>query len=162
MAEGYFRSLTAFSTRSQHPLIAAIESCGTGAYHAGDQPDPRTLDVLRKEGGITGYRHKARKVRAPSDFTEYDFIVAMDEDNLEDLRDLVKRARKKGLLDEGQVGRVCLFGEFGGRDEGEEVQDPYYGGRDGFEVAFEQVERCGKGLIRHIEEEAKRKAEDGK
>ena len=96
----------------------------------------------------------------PSDFEEYDYVLAMDEDNLVDLRDMVKRARKRGVLGgggEGVEGKILLYGSFGGRSEGEEVVDPYYGGRDGFEVAYEQVERFGRGLLRHIEEEMGRK-----
>lgn len=157
MAEGYFRHLTHFGTPSQHPLISHIDSCGTGAYHSGDQPDSRTLSVLEKTGGITGYRHKARKVRIPSDFTDFDYLIAMDEDNLIDLREMVKRAKKKGLLSGEEVGKCYMFGQFGGKDAEEEVQDPYYGGRDGFEIAFEQVQRCGKGLLNHIEEQEKKR-----
>ena len=80
----------------------------------------------------------------------------MDENNLIDLREMVKRAKKKGLLTGEEVDKCHLYGRFGGRDVGEEVQDPYYGGRDGFEVAYEQVGRCGKGLLKHIEEQAKK------
>ncbi len=146
MAEGVFRALA-----NQHPLISTIDSCGTGAYHTGSQPDPRTLAVL-KSNSITKYKHKARKVRVPQDFLDFDYILAMDEDNLGDLRDMEKRARKKGLLKENQGGKICLYGEFGGRVKGEEVGDPYYGGDEGFAIAFEQVERFGKGLMKHIEE----------
>ena len=160
MAEGYFRQLTNFNTPNQHPLIKDIDSCGTGAYHSGDQPDSRTLSVLDKAGNITGYRHKARKVRVPSDFLEFDYLIAMDEDNLIDLRDMVKRAKKKRLLTGDEVGKCHLLGQFGGKDAEEEVQDPYYGGRDGFEMAFEQVQRCGKGLLKHIEEQEKQRDKD--
>ena len=155
MAEGVFRSLTNFSTPTQHPLISGIDSCGTGAYHAGDQPDSRTLSVLASQGNITSYKHKARRVRIPADFLEFDYIIAMDEDNLLDLREMVKRGRKKGVLSGEEREKGFLFGEFGGKDSEEEVQDPYYGGRDGFEIAYEQVERCGRGLLAHIEEEAR-------
>ena len=148
MAEGVFRSLAA-----SHPLISRIDSCGTGAYHTDQQPDPRTLSVLDQHH-IKGFKHKARKIRVPQDFEEFDYLLAMDEDNAMDLRDMVKRARKRGLLEEGKCGEVRLYGEFGGRGKDEEVGDPYYGGRNGFEIAFEQVERFGKGLLKHIEEEA--------
>lgn len=141
MAEGVFRSLA-----STHPLIKNIDSCGTGAYHAGESPDPRTMRVLQSHG-IKNYRHAARKVRSPQDFEEFDYILAMDGMNLEDLRGLVRRA---GLGEEVE-GKVRLFGEFGGRGE-EEVGDPYYGGGKGFEVAFEQVERFSRGLLKVVEE----------
>ena len=88
----------------------------------------------------------------PQDFVEFDYVVAMDGENAADLKDMVRRAGKRGLLgglDRGVeeiMGKVCLFGEFGGREVDEEVGDPYYGGQDGFEVAFEQVERMGSGF----------------
>lgn len=150
LAEGVFRNLTA-----QNPLISRIDSCGTGAYHAGDQPDSRTLSVL-EQNGISGFRHKARKVKIPSDFEDFDHILAMDDDNLMDLKDMVKRAKKKGLLSGDEVQKVRLYGEFGGKSGDEEVGDPYYGGTTGFSVAYEQVERFGRGLLKHIEDEAKK------
>ncbi|KAK3707825.1 Low molecular weight phosphotyrosine protein phosphatase [Vermiconidia calcicola] len=163
MAEGTFRAVTNFDTDHPHPLISRIDSCGTGAYHAGDQPDPRTLSVLAAKAGITTYRHKARKIKVPSDFLEFDYVLAMDEDNMIDLRDMMKRARKKGVSDareqEEVMQKVRLYGAFGGKAEDEEVQDPYYGGRNGFEIAYEQVERFGSGLLKHIEQEAAKGAE---
>ncbi|KJY00588.1 low molecular weight phosphotyrosine protein phosphatase [Zymoseptoria brevis] len=155
MAEGVFRHLTNFETSNPHPLIAAIDSCGTGAYHAGDRPDSRTLTVL-KDNGLSSYKHAARKVRVPEDFEKFDYLIAMDEDNYMDLRDLVKRTKKnKGTLRDEHLEKVRLYGEFGGKDNKEEIGDPYYGGREGFTIAYEQVVRCGKGLLKEIEEGAK-------
>ena len=152
MAEGVFRSLTSFNDPSTaHPLISRIDSCGTGAYHAGDNPDPRTMAVL-KANGITDYKHKARKVRVPQDFEEFDYVLAMDGMNMQDLKAMVKR---KGC--EKGTAKLSLFGDFGGR-KGEEVDDPYYGGEKGFEVAFEQLERFGKGLLEVIEKGAGEKS----
>lgn len=151
MAEGVFRNLTNFGTSSQHPLIARIDSCGTGAYHAGDSPDPRTLSVLAANG-LKDYRHKARKVRVPEDFAEFDYVIGMDADNVADLKSLGRRSKKVDA--DGWESKVRLFGEFGGKGTREEVDDPYYGGRDGFEIAYEQVKRCGEGLLKEIEERA--------
>lgn len=50
--------------------------------------------------------------------------------------------------------KVRLYGEFGGKGKDEEIGDPYYGGRNGFEVAYEQVTRMGKGLLKEIERNA--------
>jgi len=107
--------------------------------------------------GITDYRHKARKVKVPEDFERFDYVLAMDEENMVDLRDYIKRAAKKGLLDAKEASKkVHMYGEFGGKTEREEVVDPYYGGRDGFTIAYEQMTRFGKGLLEHIEQEAAR------
>jgi low molecular weight phosphotyrosine protein phosphatase len=157
MAEGVFQSLVSSSPSSTSSLISSVDSCGTGAYHVGDGPDPRTMATL-KAHNITTYRHKARKFH-PSDFETFDYILAMDDSNLEDLNDLRKRvySKKKGEA-EGK-GKVMLFGAFGGKTRrggrGEEVQDPYYGADDGFETAYEQavlfstvfLERLEKGEL---------------
>jgi len=150
MAEGVFRYLA-----MDHPLISRIDSCGTGAYHTGDQPDPRTIAVLEKHE-IVGFQHKARKIRIPADLEEFDYLLCMDEDNLDDVRNMIKRVKKKGSGGEESWGKVMLYGEFGGKGKDEEVADPYYGGGKGFDIAFEQLERFGKNLLKHIEEESKK------
>jgi low molecular weight phosphotyrosine protein phosphatase len=154
MAEGVFRHITHFETSSQHSQISTIDSCGTAAYHTGDRPDSRTMSELRKNG-ITTYKHAARAVQVPEDFQNFDYILAMDESNYQNLREMAKRAVKSGKLEESAVERVKMFGQFGGKSKKEEIDDPYYGGQDGFETAYEQALRFGKGLLKHIEEEAK-------
>ena len=141
MAEAVLRSLA-----SGHPRLAHTDSAGTGAYHAGAPPDSRTMRTLA-ENGIVGYKHAARKVQA-SDFTEFDYVLAMDEDNLDDLQRARQRAGGKGG-GMGKEAKVMLFGDFGGR-KGEVVGDPYYGARDGFEVAYEQMVRFSKGFVEEV------------
>lgn len=108
------------------------------------------MKALRHHG-IKGYKHAARKV-VPLDFEKFDWIFAMDADNLEDLVRMRKRvARNKGK-EVVVMGKVMLWGDWGG-EEGEEVIDPYYGADDGFEVAFEQMARFSKGFLKHVEED---------
>ncbi|CBY01287.1 hypothetical protein IAQ61_003109 [Plenodomus lingam] len=148
MAEGVFQSLTAPS----HPLISRIDSAGTGGYHIGSSPDSRTMSTLRSNG-ITSYRHGARKFSPERDFADFQYILAMDADNLEDLLAL-RRRRVKQLGSEEGVGKVMLFGEFGGmggKGRVEEIQDPYYGGEDGFTIAYEQSVRFGKAFLERLE-----------
>lgn len=148
MAEGVFQSLIAPS----HPLITRVDSCGTGGYHIGSSPDSRTMSTLRSNG-ITTYRHAARKFSSDKDLTDFQYILAMDDDNLEDLLAL-RRRRVRQLGSEEGVGKVMLFGEFGGKSRkgtGEEIQDPYYGGEDGFRVAYEQSVKFGKAFLERLE-----------
>lgn len=154
MAEGVFRSLT---QNASHPLIAQIDSCGTGAYHVGSRPDSRTLMTLNAHG-ITDYTHKARKFAYPDDFHDFDYIFAMDKENLEDLEDLRERRAKELKGNEAAVanmGQVMLFGAFAGEGrkskQGEVVRDPYYGGNDGFEKAYTQVKRFSENFLKHLE-----------
>lgn len=153
MSEGVFQSLTRAAGKPAHPLIANIDSCGTGAYHVGDDPDSRTMATL-ESNGISTYRHAARKFHPSSDFKNFDYILAMDDDNLEDLLTLRQREIKKVGSEEG-VGKVMLFGDFGGKKRrggrGEQVADPYYGGNDGFTVAFEQATKFTKAFLEQLE-----------
>lgn len=142
MAEAVFRSLTS----KLHPQTFTIDSAGTGAYHAGDGPDPRTMRTLQ-DNGIMDYDHAARKVKTP-DFATFDYILAMDTENLNDLQ----RARQRVLAKIGgeqEMGKISLFGDYGGT-KGEEVVDPYYGARNGFEIAYEQMVRFSKGFVDEI------------
>ncbi|OWP00366.1 hypothetical protein B2J93_3916 [Marssonina coronariae] len=75
-----------------------------------------------------------------SDFSKFDFIFAMDRQNLRDLQ----QVRPRG----GDKARVMLFGEFSGKKGAEEVDDPYYGARDGFEVAYEQCSRFSRNFLK--------------
>lgn len=141
MAEGVFRSMAKSDKR-----VGLIDSAGTGAYHEGCPPDPRTMTVL-EENGEFDYHHLARKVQS-SDFKDFDYILAMDEDNMHDLLRMQRRLVKSGGADAAPA-TVILFGDFGGR-KGEQVVDPYYGARDGFTVAYEQMTRFSKGFMEQI------------
>lgn len=150
MAEGVFRHLTNHTRPNAHPLVKAIDSCGTGAYHVGEAPDPRTVSVLA-DHGITPkfYAHQARKFRN-QDFADFDYIFAMDDDNKRHLDAARKRMTTSGGLSDRDAAQVMLFGEWGGKGH-EEVGDPYYGARNGFEVAYEQVDRFSRGFVNFLE-----------
>ena len=139
MAEAVFRSMT-----SSNPHVSDIDSAGTDAYHVGDSPDPRTMRIL-KENGIRGYTHEARKLRL-SDFSKFDYILAMDKENLGVLQRLRGRAGANGT---DKVASISLFGDFGGR-QGEEVIDPYYGANNGYKIAYEQMVRFSTGFIEDV------------
>ncbi|PGG95187.1 phosphotyrosine protein phosphatase [Blastomyces parvus] len=162
MAEAIFRHQ--ISTPSALKF-STIDSAGTGAYHVNSQPDPRTMSTLRHHG-ITSYTHAARKIRR-DDFFAFDYILAMDGDNLDDLLHEKRRAMdrgKGGKRDgdgDGQVATVRLMGDFladgsvvekvGG---GEEVGDPYYGGKEGFEVVYRQLVRLSGGFLKFLERQS--------
>ncbi|KAF6827187.1 Low molecular weight phosphotyrosine protein phosphatase [Colletotrichum plurivorum] len=146
MAEGIFRHI------AQKPpykgLIAKVDSCGTGtvcraaAYHVGDPPDERTMETL-EDHGIFDYVHAGRKV-SPADFDKFDYIFAMDRSNLQDLQ----RLQQRGNID--SKAKVMLFGEFSGGRRPEVVEDPYYGGGEGFSKAYEQCSRFSANFLKHV------------
>ncbi|KAK4113450.1 phosphotyrosine protein phosphatases I [Canariomyces notabilis] len=139
MAEGVFQSLA--RKPPYKDLIGTIDSCGTGAYHTDEEPDDRTMSTLEAHG-ITNYVHRARKVRE-SDFDRFDYIFAMDRSNLEDLKRI--QQRKPGCK-----AKVMLFGEYSGTGRAEVISDPYYGGRQGFEKAYEQATRFSKNFLKDV------------
>lgn len=136
MAEGIFKSMV--SKPPYQGLVKTVDSCGTGAYHTGSSPDSRTMSTL-EDNGITDYDHAARKIHN-SDFQKFDYIFCMDRDNLHDVQRL--HGSKTGKA------KIMLFGEFAGKKRAEEVEDPYYGGRDGFELAYEQCTRLSKNFLK--------------
>jgi protein-tyrosine phosphatase len=137
-AEGVLRHLVA--ERGLEDEIE-IDSAGTGGWHAGDPPDSRSAAAARRRGiALTG---AARQVRA-ADFEDFDLLLAMDRDNVADLRERAPA---------GTEDKVRLLREFdrasaGGRNL--DVPDPYYGGPDGFDTVLDQVEAACRGLLDEI------------
>ena len=140
MGEAVFRHRTA-----SDPRIKLVDSAGTEGYNVGNGPDGRTMSVL-KDNGIVDYSHVARKVKK-SDFTRFDYILAMDRSNLRDLQALKHRAVAMGNAD--RLAHVVLFGDYGGK-KGEEIVDPWYGELWDFEVAYEQLVRFSDGFVKQV------------
>ncbi|KAJ1647468.1 Low molecular weight phosphotyrosine protein phosphatase [Coemansia erecta] len=115
-----------------------IDSAGTAGYHVGSAPDRRTV-VTCKQHGVP-ISHRARQVKA-SDFSDFDFVLCMDRDNLEDLERMRPRESR---------AKVSLFGDYDERNPGRVIEDPYYGGKEGFKANFQQVERCSAGLLKSL------------
>ena len=128
-AEGVMRHLLA--ERGLHGEIE-VQSAGTGGWHAGNPPDARATATARARG-IT-LEGAARQV-TPSDFEDFDLLVAMDRDNLADLR---------AIAPAGTEDKVRLL--LDGRD----VPDPYYGGPYGFDRVLDQVEAACRGLLDEV------------
>jgi protein-tyrosine phosphatase len=149
-AEGVFRHVVGEAGLAE---AVEIDSAGTYAYHVGEPPDPRSHEEAAKHGiDLGGIR--ARKVRA-GDFEHYDYIVAMDEQNLADLRALCPGRYQSKLY------RMC---EFAGGCGVRSVPDPYYGGPDGFGKVFRLIEQGSLGLLEHIKKDLKdggRRAQSG-
>ena len=117
-----------------------VDSAGTGAWHQGEPPDPRSTEVAIRHG-IT-LRGRARRVSV-EDFHEFDYILAMDRTNLEDLRHLESQGEGGALL--------TLFREFDPQQDGDlDVPDPYYGGPDGFDLMFDMVDRTCTAFVKHL------------
>ena len=120
----------------------SIDSAGTHAYHVGEQSDPRSR-AKAAQMGIDMEFIRARKISI-NDHDEFDYILAMDEDNLE----LINY-----YAPEGGRAKVSLFLAFANQANTSAritVPDPYYGGADGFSDVFGLVDIGCDALIDHI------------
>lgn len=117
-----------------------IDSAGTGSWHVGEPPDARaTATAMLRGYDLSPLR--ARQV-TESDFTSFDYILAMDHSNLVQLEHM----RPKDYR-----GHLGLFLDFHPQPPLREVPDPYYGGEDGFEEVLDLVEAAGLGLLDRLE-----------
>ena len=138
-AEGVFRHVVKQAGMQDQ---IRIDSAGTHAYHIGESPDKRSQAVAKKNG-VDLSTQTARKVQA-SDFDKFDYILAMDRSNLEDLRRLA--------LNQEQKNKISLFMDYADNWDNTEVPDPYYGGSDGFQNVFDMVMSASEGLLNKIKE----------
>ena len=117
-------------------LDVIVDSAGTGDWHVGSPPDLRAQAVARKNGvDISALR--GRQVK-PADFRRFTHIVALDEDNLANLRRLAPSDATAELS--------LLLDHIEGR-EGQPVTDPYFGDDDGFDVTWTDVTAGAQGLV---------------
>lgn len=131
-AEGVFRHYVVEAGLSDR---INIDSAGTHAYHVGKVPDRRATAAADGRGfSLTGI--KARRV-CEADFEEFDYVVAMDEDNKQELLAISPQQHRN---------KVSLFLSFATTDFAE-VPDPYYGGAAGFERVLDLVEEASRGLL---------------
>jgi protein-tyrosine phosphatase len=135
-AQGIFERLVG-EARLQHRI--AIDSAGTHAYHVGNAPDARATEAAARRG-IDLTVQRARRIDA-ADFAQFDYVLAMDRSNLEDL---------SAICPEHHRTKLRLFLEFADRPDVMEVPDPYYGGAQGFERVLDLVEQGARGLLAEI------------
>ena len=116
-----------------------VDSAGTADYHVGSPPDRRAIAHGEKRG-LAMKKLRGRQVQR-SDFDRFDFILAMDDDNLEKLL----RLRPQGSR--AEVGLLMDYA----RDAGSrEVPDPYYGGTEEFERVLDLVDAASAGLVKAL------------
>lgn len=138
LAEGVFRGLV--QARGLDPHYE-IDSAGTGAWHAGEAPDPRSVAVASKNGvRLSG---RARQVE-PGDLEAFDYVIAMDRQNLLDLSSIARR--------HGGSAALHLLREFDPEPGDRQVPDPYYGGEDGFDQVYAMLQRSCEALLEILEE----------
>ncbi|SPF79967.1 low molecular weight protein-tyrosine-phosphatase [Pseudoprimorskyibacter insulae] len=115
-------------------MDVALDSAGTGAWHVGEPPyGPMQTAAQRRGYDLSGLR--ARQVK-PKDFHDFDLILAMDSDNLTDLRAIQPKDCRAELR---------LFLDYAPDCGLTDVPDPYYTRR--FDETLDLAEQAGRGLL---------------
>jgi len=122
--------------------LIQIDSAGTHAYHVGEPPDVRATQAAKKRSINLGSQ-RARRVSG-DDFLEFDYVLAMDRNNYDDLMSLCPPDHRSKLY---------LFLEFATDLAEDEVPDPYYGGITGFERVLDLIELASQGLLAEIRQQ---------
>eukprot|EP01089_Gocevia_fonbrunei_P003734 TRINITY_DN13690_c0_g1_i1.p1 TRINITY_DN13690_c0_g1~~TRINITY_DN13690_c0_g1_i1.p1 ORF type:complete len:152 (-),score=27.17 TRINITY_DN13690_c0_g1_i1:39-494(-) len=112
-----------------------VDSAGTAAYHSGEKPDSRSIDIAKKKG-IDISKQKARQFKQ-EDFDTFDRIYVMDRSNYSNVLRLAPNSEAKKKV------KLILNESSPGEDK--EVPDPYYGGDKGFENVYNMLDlACDK------------------
>ena len=114
-----------------------IDSAGTGEWHVGHPPDPRTIAELAKHG--IPWASRARQLRS-EDFVDFDHVVAMDHSNVTNLKRWPR----------ADASKVSLLRSWHPEADGDEVPDPYYGGPEGFAEIHAMIDQATSAMIRDL------------
>ena len=139
MAEGIFREISA-----QIAKDFECDSAGTSNYHIGELPDERMRATAKKYD--IDLTHRARQLHR-EDFDKFDYIIAMDKSNYQNILDLKRRVNNAAETN------IMLMRSFDSEKSGLEVPDPYYGSLDDFEEVYNILYRSNKSFIEFLIEE---------
>lgn len=143
-AEAVFRALVA---REGLSSVISCDSAGTISAHSGERADAR----MRKHAAIRGYKLDSisRMIDKWTDFDRFDYIVAMDDQNVHDLLRLARNAN-----DSSKISKMTDYCQIYTNHSA--VPDPYYGGPDGFELVLDLLEDACQGLLDTIKKNLKK------
>jgi protein-tyrosine phosphatase len=119
-----------------------VDSAGTADYHVDSPPDRRAVAHGERRG--LKMKHLRGRQVSRADFERFDFILAMDDDNLADLQ----RIRPVGSR--AKLGLLMAYAPGAGSRE---VPDPYYGGAEEFERVLDLVDSAAAGFLASLKRE---------
>ena len=150
-AEGFFRF---HASREGLLETLHLDSAGTHDYHVGHPPDARAIAAMTGRGAdISGLR--ARQVQ-PKDFHDFDLVVAMDDNNHEQLERLAAAA---GNARRARLVRMMSYAPQHGVRE---VPDPYYGDERDFELMCDLLDDATRGLLDEVRAALGQETGDGR
>ena len=117
-----------------------IDSAGTAAYHVGNLPDERSIEVANNYG-IDLTSQRARQFNT-KDFREFDIIYAMDTENYKNILNLAKN--------EAEEQKVKLILNEIEPNSNSSVPDPYYGGDEGFENVYKMLDEACEKIVNKL------------
>ena len=120
---------------------AEVDSAGTAAYHVGEKPDKRSQEIANKHGIDITYQ-RARQF-TKEDFEHFDKIFVMDKHNYNDVLGMVTKPEDKTKV------KMILNVLDPGNNRG--VPDPYYGGRDGFQIVYDMLDKACDIIVEEID-----------
>jgi protein-tyrosine phosphatase len=127
-------------------LAVAVDSCGTGNWHVGQRADRRSIAVA-EEAGYSLESHRVRQL-ATDDFSRFDAILAMDDDNLAALHERCP----PGLEDRLNLFLDAAATDDNGKRQSPVVPDPYHEDLDAFRAVRQMAERGVDGLIIRLQQ----------
>ena len=144
LAEGIFKDLV---KKSGMDLFIQVDSAGTSGWHIDEPPDARSIQIAEQKG--IQLNHLGRQIKK-NDLQRFDYILAMDQDNLEE----IQRLRDP---DQFHSVRILLTREFDDQQSGADIPDPYYGGQNGFQVVYDMLEESLSNFLDFVIKEHKLK-----
>lgn len=123
------------NTSGVRDRFGILDSCGTAAYHQGEEPDERTTALCQERNIPIDLNNTARGIRSP-DYDQFHYIFGMDTNNV---RNLTRMQPK------GSKAQVRLFGDV---DDGKPIADSYYTGD--FEATYRQVKRYSEAFLKEL------------
>ena len=140
LAEGVFKRKV--EEAGLKKLIAS-DSAGTSGWHIDDPPDRRSSEIARRNG--IKLDHYGRQI-SPKDFDLFDYIIAMDSDNYDDI------LRLKEKHSDGKA-EILIMRDFDDQQSGSDVPDPYYGGPNGFQLVYDLLDESLSNFLEKIIDE---------
>lgn len=129
-------------------LNVEVDSAGTSNYHPNKAPDLRSQKHALKRGYDLS-QLRGRQLQMP-DFLDFDLILAMDLENLDDIEDIHQQAIRHFGQDTLRCKTIALMSEHDPVYLKQSVPDPYYGGADGFEKVLDQCESSSQAWVEYL------------